>query len=151
MIALGATKKYRSTHEHDGISFKSMFILYRKKGDRYIDKEGRKEEKREGERREERNTFKGNIKLTLWHLEGFPGSSADKEFACTAGYFGSIPGLGRFTVEGIGYPLQYSRASLVAQLVKNLPSMWDTWVLSLSWEVPLEKETASYPLQYGRH
>ena len=53
MIALGATKKYRSTHEHDGISFKSMFILYRKKGDRYIDKEGRKEEKREGERREE--------------------------------------------------------------------------------------------------
>ena len=69
MIALGATKKYRSTHEHDGISFKSMFIFYRKNGDRYIDKEGRKEEKREGERREEGNTFKGNIKLTLWHLE----------------------------------------------------------------------------------
>ena len=92
MIALGATKKYRSTHEHDGISFKSMFILYRKKGDRYTDKKGRMEEKREGERREEGNTFEGNtfkrnINLTLWHLEGFPGSSAGKESACTTGYF----------------------------------------------------------------
>ena len=38
-----------------------------------------------------------------------------------------------------GYPLQYSWASLVAQLVKKLPTMWETWVPSLGWEDPLEK------------
>ena len=54
---------------------------------------------------------------------GFPGSSASKESACNAGDPGSIPGLGRSAGEGIGYPLQYFRASLVAQLVKNLPAM----------------------------
>jgi len=48
--------------------------------------------------------------------------------------------LGRFTGEGIGYPRQYSWASFVAQLVKNPPAMWDTWVQSLGWEDPLEKE-----------
>ena len=52
---------------------------------------------------------------------------------------GLIPGSGKFTGEGIGYPLQYSRASLVAQLVKNLPAMRETWVQSLGWEDPLEK------------
>ena len=41
--------------------------------------------------------------------------------------------------EGIGYPLQYSWASLVAQLVKNLPAMWETWFRSLDWEDTLEK------------
>ena len=41
--------------------------------------------------------------------------------------------------KGIGYPLWYSWASLVAQLVKNLPAMWETWVRSLGWEDPLEK------------
>ena len=50
-----------------------------------------------------------------------------------------IPGLGRFAGEGIGYPLQYSWASFVALLVKNLPTMWETWVKSLGWEDPLEK------------
>ena len=50
-----------------------------------------------------------------------------------------IPGLGRLAGEGIGYPLQYSWASFVAQLVKNLPTMWETWVQSLGWEDPLEK------------
>ena len=59
-----------------------------------------------------------------------------------------IPGLGRSTGEGIGYPLQYSWASLVAQLVKNLPAMWETWVRSLGWEDPLEKGKG-YPLQYS--
>ena len=59
---------------------------------------------------------------------GFPGSSAGKEFACNAGDPGSIPGSGRSPGEGIGYPLQYSWASLVAQMVKNLPAMWETWV-----------------------
>ena len=50
-----------------------------------------------------------------------------------------IPGSGRSAEEGIGYQLQYSCASLVAQLVKNLPAMWETWVRSLGWEDPLEK------------
>ena len=45
-----------------------------------------------------------------------------------------IPGLGRFSGEGIGYPLQYSWASLVAQLVKNSPAMRETWVPFLGWE-----------------
>ena len=56
---------------------------------------------------------------------GFPGSSACKEFACNAGDPNSIPGLGSSPREGIGYPLQYSWASLVAQMVKNLPAMWE--------------------------
>ena len=51
-----------------------------------------------------------------------------------------IPGLGRSPEEGIGYALQHSWASLVAQLVKNLPAMWETWGQSLGWEDPLEKE-----------
>ena len=54
-----------------------------------------------------------------------------------------IPGLGRSTGEGIGYPLQYSWASLVAQLVKNLPAVWETWVQSLGWEDALEMGTAT--------
>ena len=46
--------------------------------------------------------------------------------------------------EGIGYPLQYSWASLVAQMVKNLPAMWETWVQSLGWEDPLEEGMATH-------
>jgi len=59
---------------------------------------------------------------------GFPDSSAGQESACNAGDPSSIPGLERSPGEGIGYLLQYSWASLVAQLVKNLPAMWETWV-----------------------
>ena len=70
---------------------------------------------------------------------GFPDSSAGKECACNAGDPGSIPGLGRSPGEGIGYPLQYSWTFLVAQMVKNMPAMWKTWVQSLGWEDPLEK------------
>ena len=55
-----------------------------------------------------------------------------------------IPGWGRSTGEEIGYPLQYSWASLVAQLVKKLPAMWDTWVRSLGWDDPLEKGNATH-------
>ena len=55
-----------------------------------------------------------------------------------------IPGSGRYTGEGIGYPLQYSWASLVARLVKNLPAMQKTWVQSLGWEDPLEKRKATH-------
>ena len=57
---------------------------------------------------------------------GFPHSSAGKESACNAGDPGLIPGLQRSTGEGISYPLQYSWASLVAQLVKNMLVMWET-------------------------
>ena len=53
-----------------------------------------------------------------------------------------ILGSGRSAGEGIGYPLQYTWASLVAQLVKNPLAMWETWVRSLGWEDPLEKGTA---------
>ena len=75
-----------------------------------------------------------------WILQtGFPHSSADKESACNAGDPCSIPGSGRSAGEGIGYPLQYSWASLVAQVVKNPPAMLETWVRSLGWKDPLEK------------
>ena len=73
---------------------------------------------------------------------GFPDSSAGKESTCNAGSLGSIPGSGRSTGEGIGYPLQYSWASLVVELVKNLPAMQETWVQSLGLEDPLEKGKA---------
>ena len=65
---------------------------------------------------------------------GFLHSSLGKESACNSGDPGSIPRLGRSSGEGIGDPLQYSWASLVAQLVKNPPTMWETWVVSLGWE-----------------
>ena len=70
---------------------------------------------------------------------GFPGSSAGKGSTCNAGDPGSIPGLGRSPGKGVGYPLQCSQASLVAQMVKNPPAMQETWVRSLSWEDPLEE------------
>ena len=71
--------------------------------------------------------------------------------ACNVGDPGSTLGLGRSPGEGKGYPLQYSGlensmdcivspwASLIAQLVKNLPAMQETWVQPLGWEDPLEK------------
>ena len=59
-----------------------------------------------------------------------------------------IPGSGRSSGEGIGYPLQYSWASLVAQLVKNPPAMQETWVRSLGWKDPVQKGKATQ-LQYS--
>ena len=70
-------------------------------------------------------------------------SSVGKKFACNAGDPGSIPGSRRSAGEGIGYPLQYSCVSLVAHLVKNPPAMQETWVRSLGWKDPLEKERAT--------
>ena len=70
-------------------------------------------------------------------------SSAGKESGYNAGDPGSIPGSGRSPGEGTGYPLQYSWASLVAQLVKNPPEMQETWAQSLGWEDPLEKATTT--------
>ena len=78
-------------------------------------------------------TQKDNISIT-----GFPVSSAGKESTCNAGDPGLIPGLGRPPGEGIGYSLQYSWASLVAQTVKNPPATWETyvfnpWVRKILW------------------
>ena len=61
-------------------------------------------------------------------MPSFPGSSAGKESACNAGQPTWVPGWGRSPGEGIGSPLQYSWASLVAQLVENLPAMLEAWV-----------------------
>ena len=66
-------------------------------------------------------------------------SSVGKESACNAGDPGLIPGSGRSAGERIAHPLQYSWASLVAQLVKNPFAMQETWVQFLGWEDPLEK------------
>ena len=79
-------------------------------------------------------------------IVGFPGGSVGKESTCNAGDLGLISGLGRSTGEGIGYPLQYSWASLVAQLVKNPPAMWETWVWSLGWEDPQRRERPPTPV-----
>ena len=109
--------------------------------------------------------------MILYQLsyQGFPHSSVGKESTCNAGDPGLIPGSRRSAGEGIGYPLQYSgpensmdytvhgvakswiwlffcgisyRASLVAQTVKRLPAIWETWVQFLGQEDPLEKEMA---------
>ena len=79
----------------------------------------------------------------VWFV-GFPDSSVGKESACKAGDLSLIPGSGRSPGEGIGFPLQYSWSSLVAQLGKNLPVMQETWVRSLGWEDPLEKGKATH-------
>ena len=76
--------------------------------------------------------------ICLWSVIGFPGGSDGKASACNAGDPGSIPGSGRAAGEEIGYLLQCSWASLVAQLGKNPPTMWGTWVQSLDWGDPLE-------------
>ena len=96
---------------------------------------------------------------------GFPGGSAGKESACNAGDLSLIPGLGRSTGEGKGYPLQYSGlensmdysmvsqqvrhdlttwASLVAQMVKNQLAIQETWVRFLGWEDSMEEGMATH-------
>ena len=90
------------------------------------------------------NTGVGNLSL----LQGiFPTQGLNPRqilYACNVGDPGLIPGSGRSPGEGIGYPLLYSWASLVAQLVKNPPAMRETWVQSLSWEDPLEEGMATH-------
>ena len=73
-------------------------------------------------------------------------SPPGRESTCNAGDPGSglIPGSGRSSGEGIGCPLPYSWASLVAQTVKNSPAMWETWVRSLGWEHALEEGIATH-------
>ena len=96
--------------------------------------------------------FWGQQQLSFFHPPllywGFPDSSAGQESACNAGDPGSISGSGSSPGEGIGYPLQYSWASLVAQLVKNPPAVQETWVRSLDWE-DSPGEGKDYPLQYS--
>ena len=77
--------------------------------------------------------------MCLWGVLSFPDSSLGKESAYSAGDPSSIPGLGKSPGEGIGYPLQFSWASLVGEMVKNLPAMQETLVRFLVWENPLEK------------
>ena len=85
--------------------------------------------------------------MICWVLQipaGFPDNSVGKKSACNAGDPSLIPGSGSSAEEGIGSPLQYSWASLVAQLVKNPLAMWETWVRSLAWEDLLEKGKAAH-------
>ena len=79
---------------------------------------------------------------TIRNSLGFPDSSVGKESTCNAG----DPRLGRSSGEGIGYPLQYSWASLVAQLVKNLLGLQDTWVDPWVGKIPWIKERLSTPV-----
>ena len=74
----------------------------------------------------------------IYLLRGFPSSSAGKESTCNAGDPGSLGW------EGICYPLQYSWASLAAQMVKNPPAMWETWVWALGWQAPLKEGMATH-------
>ena len=105
-----------------------------------------------------RNTVKKKLQIL---------GSAGKESACSAGDLGSVPGLGRPPEEGNGNPLQYSGlenfglgckesdrtewlsllgAFLIAQLVKNLPAMQETWVRSLGWKDPLGRKRLPTPV-----
>ena len=89
-----------------------------------------------------RLTFEVNI-----YIVGFPDSSVGKESTCNAGDPGSIPGLGRSSGEGIGYPLQHSWSSLVAQLVKNTPDAGHLGLIPRMGRSPGEGK--GYPLQYS--
>ena len=90
-------------------------------------------------------TWLSDFRFTSLGLEvGFPGGSAGKESTCNAGEPGLIPGSERSPGEGIGYPLQYPWAFLVAQMVKNLPTVKETWLQSLGWEDPLEEGMANH-------
>ena len=77
-------------------------------------------------------------------MSGSPGSTAGKESSCSARDPSAIPRSGRYPAEGVGYPLQYSWASLGAQMVNNPPAVQETWVQSLSWEDALEECMATH-------
>ena len=112
-------------------------------------KQERDEERERNRKQREKERGKAVLSDT-WHSLGFPGGSAGKESTCNAGDPGSNPGLGRSPEEGIGYPLQCSWASLVAQTVKNLPAMQETCVQSLGLNSkPIPGEETGCPLQYS--
>ena len=89
-------------------------------------------------------TTKKNIGSQCLWIYGRPDNSAGEKSTCNAGDPSLISGLGGSPGEGIGYPLRYSWASLVAQLVKNLLVILETWIRSLGWERPLEKGRATH-------
>ena len=76
-----------------------------------------------------------------YHL-GFPDSSAGKESACNAGDPSSIPGSISWRRNRLSF--KYSWVSLVAQMVKNLSEMQETWVKFLGWDNPLEEGMATH-------
>ena len=78
--------------------------------------------------------------------QGFPSSSVSKESTCSTGDLGLISGSERYTGEGIGYPLQYSWAPLVALLVKNPPLVWETWVQTWVGKIPWRRERLPTPV-----
>ena len=90
--------------------------------------------------------LKGMTEKAKVDLDKKLASSAGKDYTCNAGDPGSIPGSGRSPGEGIGYLLQYSWTSLVAQLVKSLPAVQGTWVRSSGWEDPLVKGMATHSI-----
>ena len=100
------------------------------------------------------NTFsfyrKSFLQCVLMNLCVFswtkPHSSVGKESPCNAGDPCSVRGTGQSPGGGIGYPPQYSWISLVAQLVENLPAMWETWVRFLGWEDPWRRERLPTPV-----
>ena len=75
---------------------------------------------------------------------GFPGRSAGKESACNAVEPGSIPGLVSSPGEWIGYPLQYSWASVVSQMINDPPVIQETLIQSLGQEDPLKEGMATH-------
>ena len=81
---------------------------------------------------------------------GFLGSSVGKEYTCNAGDPGSIPGSGRSAGEGVGYPFQYTWASLVAQLVKNLPERWRPGLDPGVGNIPWRRERLPTPVFWLR-
>ena len=85
-----------------------------------------------------------------WQSWGFPDSSVGKESHCNAGDPGSIPRSGRSSGEGIGYPLQYSWVSLVAQLVNHPPAMRETWVYPWVGKIPWRRERLPTPVFWPR-
>ena len=95
------------------------------------------------------NTIYTPFYLPIYLSLGFSGRSAGKESACNAGDPVLIPGSGRSPGEGIGYPLQYSWASLVAQMVKNPPAMGETQVQFLGQEDPRRTDRLPTPVFLG--
>ena len=132
----GNSLEFSTSHRWDGIHRKSA----------WNQKHSRNHHKRKKRRRRNQYFLKPVPHLFEFSqsASGFLGSSAGKEFSFNVGDSCSIPGSGSSPGEGIGKPLQYSWASLVAQKVKNLPAMWETWVWSLGWEDPLEKGMATH-------
>ena len=94
-----------------------------------------------------------NTKVVKKIYEGWPelvltfkleAETDDKESTCNAGDLGSIPGSGRSLEKGKATHFSFLRLPQVAQTVKNPPAVWETWVWSLGWEDPLEKQKATH-------